>query len=363
MKSYNHLFEKLIDPEIIRQAIYNASNHKTSRDIVKNVLNNINYYIYKTIYILKNNLFKPRKHKSKIISDGPSQKEREIIQPDFAFEQIIHHAVMIILKPIFMKGMYEYNCGSIPKRGNMYGKRYIERIIKKDYKNTQYVSKLDIKKFFQNVDNNILKNKLAKIIHDKRFLNILFIIIDSYENGIPLGYYTSQWFANFYLATLDRYIKQTLRIKYYIRYMDDIVLFADIKEILHDANIKIMNFVKYNLGLTIKQNYQIFKLAHKKYKHMHERFLDYMGYRFYRQYTTLRKSIMLKLTRKVNKIKKKTNRTWYDYTQLMSYYGWIKHTDTYNSLFKKALTNNKIYIKNAKNVISFHSKYVNKEAA
>lgn len=81
-------------------------------------------------------------------------------------------------------------------------------------------------------------------------------------------------------------------------------------------------------------------------------------YKVYLEKTILRKNIMLKTTRKINKIIKKKKYTWYDATQLMSYYGWIKHTNSYN-LFKKYFIKNNIYITNLKKKISNHQKYLN----
>lgn len=354
MKSYNHLFERLIDENNIRLAIKNASKNKHNRPVVQEKLKDIDKLVKYIQYILINNLFKPRKHKVKIILDGSSKKEREIIQPDFCPEQIIHHAVINVLKSIFMKGMYYYSCGSVPDRGGMHGKRYIEKAVKNDPVNTQYVAKLDIKKYFKNIKHDILKAMLKKIIHDKRFLNVLFIIIDSYPNGLPLGYYTSQWFANFYLQGLDWFIKQILKIKYYVRYMDDMVLLSKTKDQLKYAVCAIRFYLFKKLGCFIKENEQIFPLAENRSSHA--RCIDFMGYKFFRNYTLLRKTLALRIIRKTNRVKIKRKRTWYDALQLTAYFGWIKHTDTYKKVYKKRFTDNKIYMNENKKIISFHSR-------
>ena len=358
MKSYNHLFEKIIDEDNIKLAIHEAAKKKKKRKDVQNVLNNIEYHIKKIKYILENNLFKPRKHIPKIIDDGFAHKKREIVQPDFIYEQIIHHCVMQVLIPIFSKSLYKYTCGSIPNRGNAYGKKYIEKWIKEDISNTKYVGKLDIKKFFKNVNLEKLKYKLAKIIHDIKALNLIYIIIDSYDDGLPLGFFTSQWFANFFLQDLDYYIKQEIGIKYYVRYMDDMVLFANSKEKLHNAIYLIQQYLKNILDLELKSNYQVFRLANNK--NDNARPLNFMGYLFYGEKTIIRKNIMLKGTRKISKIKKKGKCTWYDATQLMSNYGWIKHTNTY-TMFNKYYTQNGIYISDLKYKISRHQKMLNQQ--
>ena len=82
-----------------------------------------------------------------------------------------------------------------------------------------YFLKCDMRKFFDNIDHEILKERLRRIVDDKGTLHMLFDIIDSYEvalgKGIPMGNQTSQWFALFYLDPLDRLVKEKLRIKYY----------------------------------------------------------------------------------------------------------------------------------------------------
>lgn len=258
-----------------------------------------------------------------------------------------------------MRSMYEYSCGSIPERGNILGKNYIERVIRNDINNTQYIAKLDIKKFFKNINHDILKTKLSRIIKDDRFLNILFIIIDNYEEGLPLGFYTSQWLANFYLQDLDHFIKNILGTKYYIRYMDDMVLFGQTSKECHFYIDCIINYCDTNLNLKIKENWQVFKFADTKKDNA--RCLDFMGYKFYREYTIIRKNILLKTTRKVNKIIKKNKYTYYDAIQLLSFYGWIKHSDTYNALYKTYFLDNKIYIKDLKHKVSEHQKYLNQK--
>lgn len=102
-----------------------------------------------------------------------------------------------------------------------------------------YFLKCDIRKFFDNIDHEVLKNSLTRIVDDDRTLRLLFNIIDSYETasgkGIPMGNQTSQWFALYYLDPLDRLVKEKLRIKYYTRYMDDMILISENKEVLKEA--------------------------------------------------------------------------------------------------------------------------------
>lgn len=135
------------------------------------------------------------------------------------------------------------------------------------------------------------------------------------------GNFTSQWFANFYLQDLDHYIKEQLHVKYYIRYMDDMVLFSRNKKELHKIKDLIDKFLE-NEGLQLKENWQLFKVDSRP--------LDFLGYRFYRGYTTLRRSNFLRIKRRVKKIVKRGYIRLTDANSIISYHGWLSHCDSFN---------------------------------
>lgn len=91
--------------------------------------------------------WKPSRHGKVCINEGTSRKVRMIEKPRYNYEQVIHHIVVSACYDIFMKGMYEFSCGSVPNRGAHYGKKYIERWIQRDKKNCKYVLKMDIRHF------------------------------------------------------------------------------------------------------------------------------------------------------------------------------------------------------------------------
>lgn len=323
MKSYNHLYEKLLSYDNIWLAIDNAANGNMKRKLLKKMKQNPDDYIEKVRrWIVE---FEPMKHEPKIINDGISAKKRAIIVPTVR-EHIVQHAVVNVLKPIFMKGMYEHSYASIPGRGCHAGMKVVKKWIKHDPANVKYCLKLDIQKYFDSIPHDVLLAKLNRIIHDEKFLVLLEKIISTIETGLPLGFYLSQWLANWYLSELDHYIKEVLRVPHYMRYQDDMVLFCSNKRKLHQIRIEIENYLKYNLGLTLKHNWQLFRFHTKKNK---GRFLDFMGFRFYRNRVTLRRKIALKAMRKARCIHKKDHTTVHDARQILTYKGWINSTDTY----------------------------------
>ena len=186
-----------------------------------------------------------------------------------------------------------------------------------------------------------MKQKFQRVIKDKDVLNLIYLIIDSSaESGVPIGNYTSQWFANFYLQDLDHYIKEQLKVKYYVRYMDDMLLFHRNKKELHKIRIALNEFLEKE-KLKIKENWQLFKVGSRP--------LDFIGYRFYRGYTTLRDSNFLRIKRRIKKVYKKKKMDYMDACAIISYIGWLKHCDSYK--FKEKYVNPYVNLKKCKGVV------------
>lgn len=334
MKSYHHLYEQFISDENYYLGVKNATKHKGGK---KRKYRRAQFYRdyaeeMKPYLMVYAKYFHNAEHEPKQIYDGIRRKQRKIIVPTVQ-EQIIHHMIVNVLKPIFMKSMYEHSYGSIPGRGAHLGKKRIEKWIRHGGKNCKYCLKMDIKKYFDSIPHDALKEKLSDLIHDRRFLKILFEIIDAVpgDRGIPIGFYTSQWFANWYLTELDHYIKQELHAIYYIRYMDDMVIFGPNKRELHEIREQIEDYLHGILGLEMKDNWQVFLFDYTKKNGIHVgRDLDFMGFRFYRDRTVLRRHLMLRMTRKAKRIYRKDKTTIYDCRQMLAYLGWLDSTDSYN---------------------------------
>ena len=266
-----------------------------------------------------------------------------------------------------MRSMYIYSCGSLPGRGGLYGKRYLAKYIRENPKKIKYVAKGDITKFFQTVNIELVKAKFKKIIHDEKFLEVIFLVLDSniatyngqnVNMGLPIGYYLSQWIANWFLQDFDYFVKQQLKIKCYVRYVDDFVLLGPNKKELHRAMNAIAEYLG-NIDLKLKSNHQVFRLAYKdKNGNEKGRPIDFMGFKFYRDRTILRRNIMLRAVRKALKISKKINLNWYECTQLLCYLGWFKYSDTYKVFerYIKPLVN----LGECKKVVSLRQRRINK---
>lgn len=322
MKRYNNLFDKIVTldnlyladkrarrqkqhrPEIIE---FDKSREKLLLDLQKKLINGeyrtSEYYIFK--------IYEP--------------KEREIFKLPYYPDRIVHHAIMNIMEPIWVSSFVKGTYSCIKNRGIHKALKDVKHALK-DEANTQYCLKLDVRKFYPSIDHAILKQLIRKKIKDKKLLSLLDEIIESAQ-GVPIGNYLSQFFANLYLTYLDHWIKEQKKVRYYFRYADDIVILGRDKQELRDLFYNIQDYLNNKLKLNFKDNWQIFKVD--------SRGIDFVGYRIFHTHTLLRKSIKKKFCKKINKLNKKQNIDKDTYKQkICSYIGWIKYCNGRNLLNK-----------------------------
>lgn len=316
MKREGNLYSKIISIENLQLADANAQKGKSTQygirlhnkgreENIKSLHETLAIREYKTSEYTVFKIHEP--------------KERLIFKLPYFPDRIVHHAIMNVLKPIFINCFTTDTYSCINGRGIHGASRAIIKSLT-DQPNTKYCLKLDIEKFYPSVDNEILKSLLRRKFKDKDLMCLLDEIIDSAE-GLPIGNYLSQYFANFYLTYFDHWIKEIKKVNYYFRYADDIVILSSDKSHLHELLFEIDQYLKINLNLEIKSNYQIFPVE--------ARGIDFVGYKFYHSHTLLRKSIKKRFAKKM-----KNNPTK---STLASYYGWAKHCDS-KHLLKKLVT-------------------------
>lgn len=243
-------------------------------------------------------------------------KERLIYRLPYFPDRIVHHAIMNVLKPIFISHFTSFTYSCIEGKGIHAAGAAVKKALKNKAA-TQYVLKLDIKKFYPNIDHTITKQLLRRKIKCNDTLWLLDGIIDS-TSGLPIGNYLSQFLANYYLSNFDHWLKEVKRIKYCYRYADDIVIISKSKQELHQLLFDIRYYLQDKLKLTVKNNYQVFPIE--------SRGIDFVGYVYRHDYTKLRKSIKKNFARKVRNNRSRAT--------IASYKGWAKHANCKNLLKK-----------------------------
>ena len=332
MKTYNGLFEKIVDEQNIEKAILKASLGKRKKASVRRVLFHIPEIAKDLSERLKSGTWRPVEvHQTTQITDGVELKKRYIVCPSFAREQCVHHAIMNICEPLFRKKFYQYSCGSVKGHGGDQAKKYIAKIIRKYPAKTKYVAKLDIKKFFHNAKPSFIFHELRRTIRDRRVLGLFALILrynkqivdgEVIKAGIPIGFYTSPILANVLLNALDHYIKEVLGVEFYVRYMDDIIMFSSNKRKLKRSCLAVSAWIE-DRRMHLKPIWQVHRFKS----------INFIGYQFKRNgLVRLRDRVFLKSVRCVRRVAVKTTTaklTIHDCLRVLSYMGRFKHADTY----------------------------------
>ena len=308
MKRYNNLYEKIYSYENLLLAHDRAKKGKSRYIEVKEIDKDPAPYLLSIQKSLIDHTYKTSPY---VIEDRiEGKKLRTICKLPYYPDRIVHHAIMNIMEPIWVKSLIRDTYQSIKSRGVHLAVKRIRKIIDENKNETKYCLKIDVKKYYPSVDNEIMKAILRKKIKDNELLNLLDEIVDSIK-GLPIGNYLSQIFGNLYLSGFDHWIKEEKQVKFYFRYCDDCVFFGDSKEELHQLRREVEEFLINKLKLEVKNNWQIFPLD--------SRGLDFLGYRFYSSFTLLRKSIKQSLKTKQNSA-----------ASLASFNGWLKYCDCFN---------------------------------
>lgn len=314
MKRVGNLYSKIASRENIELAYINARKGKAHYTDVQKIDKNPALYLDKIEKMLKGKKYNTSEYV--VIKRNDYGKERIIHKLPFYPDRIVHHAICQVLTPIWNKSYIRDTYACIKGRGIHDGVKRVKKALK-DAAGTKYCLKLDIRKYYPSIDHDTLIKILQSKIKCNDTMDLLEEIIRSTE-GIPIGNYISQHFANVYLSGIDHYAKEVLRLKYYFRYADDIVILSNSKEHLHKVFRQISNQLN-KIKLTVKGNYQIFPVS--------ARGIDFLGYRFYHTHTLLRKAIKAKMGRKIRKLS--TDKEKLD-KSMASYWGWMKWCNSYN---------------------------------
>ena len=190
--------------------------------------------------------------------------KRRKIEASRYMDRIVHRWIVdSFLNRYFVNQFINTSYACIKNRGMHKASMDVQKTMKhcKRIWQNYYILKMDIRKYFQNIDKDILMNILKRKVKEEKLVELLEKIVysNSGKKGLPIGNYTSQIFANIYLNEIDQYIKHELKVKYYFRYMDDSILFVKTKKEAIELLEKIKNYLKIKLELELNDKTQIFK--------------------------------------------------------------------------------------------------------
>ena len=245
-------------------------------------------------------------------------------------DRIVHRwLVDNFLEPAFVPQFINTSYACLKNRGMHKACLDVQKAMKHCEKvwNEYYILKMDIAKYFDNINKAILFDILKRKIKAKDILWLIKEILyaQKREKGLEIGNYTSQMFANIYLNEIDQYVKHILKIKWYFRYLDDSVLFVKTKQEAKEALEKIKIFLKENLQLKLNKKTQILK---------NKQGVNFCGYKINPYRLKIRDKGKRKLKKKVKVLKEKikqeemTSKEAQKY--LVGHLGYIKIANTYN---------------------------------
>lgn len=344
--------EEIADIENCKRAILNASKNKRSRPRVRRILDNLDVYAKRLSSFLLSPTSVYQDGVRSVINEGTSRKRREICKPVFFPDHCAHWAVMQVVSRDITKSFDKNSCASIKGRGTHYAKRAVQRCFK-DISGTKYCLQIDVKSFYASIDKGILISLLERKFKDQRIVTIFFKIVNAYSGtGLPIGFYTSATLANLYLSFADRYVRETLKIKHMVRYMDDVVFYNGNKKRLHVVKEQYENLLQTKRLLRLKPNWQIYKMPYsrdktKRNQKERRRPTDFVGFKFYRYKTTIRKTIFLRLLRTVRKLQN-GKYSIQNSRKFISYNGYLTHTDS--EMVRRKYINEKISIPKIKEI-------------
>jgi len=297
MKTYKKLYPNLITFKNLYKAFYKAKKGNSTRfetllyffNLEKKLFQIQNELILKTYKTGKYRIFKIYEPKERIIKAIPFK------------DRIVQHALCNIIEPIFESRFIFNSFACRKKKGIHKGLERVRKLVQNYFKDKNgYALKCDIKKYFQSIDHNKLKKIIQRKIKDKQIINLINGIIDSdssqfgKDKGIPIGNLTSQLFANIYLNELDQFVKHSLKIKHYFRYVDDFLIFSESKQKLHIYKYKIREFLK-----TLK-----LKIPYKKTNiYKINTGVDFLGYKIHLKFIRIRKSNIKRFIKRTKKLK------------------------------------------------------------
>ncbi len=309
MKTYKHLYEKLCTWDNIENAYWKARKRKSNNLHVKEFEKHWRLHLCNLLRELCTQTYKPKPLRKFILRDP---KTRTICVSDFR-DRVVHHALINILQPIFEPRFIHDSYASRKGKGTLPAlKRFKEfqrkltqngRLVQntRNANNVQgFVLKADIRHYFENVDHHILLEIIGSRVKDKRVLWLVKTILDNNPAGIPgkgmpLGNWTSQFFANVYLNELDQFVKHHLKAKNYIRYVDDFVILHCSKSRLWEWQQRIADFLK---GLKLELHPDKCKISPLS------RGSSFLGFRCFYHYKLVRqrnvRKILGKLEQKIN---------------------------------------------------------------
>lgn len=308
-KRVGHIYDtKVVNREFIDLCMTKASKTPKNRKKkgVKRIMNDKESHIDSIEDMVMNLDLKLKPSHERTIQDR--NKERIITISPFYPNQALDYMLVLSLEPIVSKSFYEFSVGNIKGRGISYGKEVIESKAM-DY---DFFVKFDIRKFYHHILVSILMSQLKRRIKDERYLKFIKQVMGN-SKTCPIGTYYSQLAANIYLTPFDHFVKEQLKVPFYVRNVDDMIMFSNDKQQLIDIIPQIKKYLWQHLRLKLKFNGNVQTTNSG---------MTMLGYRYDDNGVKVKSRTYHDIMRTITKMKKHLCVSLA--RRFMAYYGWLK---------------------------------------
>ncbi len=326
VKRVKNLWQQIVSMDNLERAYQLSKRKKSTYKHIIKFEKNKEENLKKIQCMLINKTYKTSAYTTQVIYEP---KRRVLYKLPHNPDKIIQLAVWNVLEPYLINWLIKQTYACIKKRGLHKASEQIWEYVKRN----DYCLQFDVRQFYPSISHDILYKILERKIGDPNLLWLFKEIIYSIGGGknSPIGSLLSQHFGNLYMDRVDRFIKETLRIKDYGRYNDDFLLFSNDKPELSQAKYKIIEFCKTELDLDLKRS----DLYPTK------RGVDFMGYRHFKKYKLLRKRTAKKVKKRLPEVLRKYEDGEISVKKFRSIiestYGWVKWANTNNFIKKTKL--------------------------
>ncbi len=251
MKRYGHLFERIVSFDNLLLASEKALRGQKRKPAAARFFFNLETELLQLQEELIAGTYQPRPYH---VFEIFEPKRRQICAADLR-DRVVHHAICNLIEPIFERRAVGDSFACRKGKGAHAAVARAQQLARR----FDYFLQCDMSKYFASVDHEVLNRLLRRILKDEHLLQLLDRIIDqplpgsAPGKGMPIGSLTSQHFANLYLGELDHFVKERLRIKGYLRYMDDVLTFGQEKSALHETLAAEREFLREELRLELKE--------------------------------------------------------------------------------------------------------------
>lgn len=343
METFIHLYATLYSYDNLYLAWKKARKGKTLKDYVIDFETNLENNLKELKYELETFTYKPSPLTTFVIRDP---KTRKISASHFR-DRVVHHALCNVIEPILSKDFIYDSFANQKGKGTHLAIRRFERFLRRVkskprfagggqrllFKETYYgyALKADIRHYFDTVDHEILLHIIGRRIKDRDVLWLISMILNNHKTevagkGMPIGNLTSQFFANVYLNELDHFVKHILKVKYYLRYVDDFIILHRDKKTLERWQEAIDQFLKDSLKVELHPDKtRIVTL---------DEGVTLLGFRIFHYYRLLKKSNARRIIKRLERFRKLYNNGKISREEALTRFeGWFAYAEfanTYN---------------------------------